>query len=98
MRYRAKIGSDFPVTEAVIKAQTAHLREQVRSIIVLTLLASVLAALVAAGIVSLVMQSPSILAYTWAAMATFVGVPLSYYFGRRASDEQDDDKGSVGTS
>lgn len=96
MRYRTKVGSEFPVSEAIIRARTAHLREQVRSIVILSLLICSLGALTLAAAISLWSQNWSVLAYVWAGVSTVVGLPLSFYFGRQNIDGEDNDKGATG--
>jgi di/tricarboxylate transporter len=80
MRYKPKIGNEFPITKDVIVARTRHITELTRSTIALSIVVLALLALLITGALCAYRGDFQGLQTLWAVIAAPLGCIIGYYF------------------
>jgi hypothetical protein len=95
MKYKPKIGNDFPVTKEVIFAETKRMTEFTRSTIALSVVLFGIIALIAAAAVGVYKGEFSALQALWAISAAPLGWIIGYYFRGNSSNGQKDNESAA---
>jgi hypothetical protein len=90
MRYKPKIGDEFPITKDVIVAKTRLVTEVTRSVIALSVVSLGVLALLVAAVFCAHHGDFQALQTLWEVIAAPMGCIIWYYFrGTLANDEKD---------
>jgi hypothetical protein len=95
MKYKPKIGNDFPVTKEVIVAKTKQMTEFTRSTIALSVVLFGVFALIAAAAVGVYKGEFSSLQTLWAVFAAPLGWIVGYYFRGNSTNDQEDNESAA---
>jgi hypothetical protein len=88
MRFKPKIGRDFPITKEIVTEVT-------RSILAVCLVSCGALVLLAAGIYCLYEREAQPLLTVWAFVSPPVWIIIGYYFRGTRGDRESDDEGST---
>ena len=96
MKFKVKIGKEFEISEAVIRAETDQIKENTRKKLALGAAAFSAIALAVALILSLYTWDFSYLSTLWAMIAAPISLIIGHYFGRgNSNDKEDHNSGSA---
>jgi len=96
MKFEVKVGKEFEINEAVIRAQTDQIKEDTRKKLALGAVAFSTVALAVALTLSIYTWDFSYLGSLWAMIAAPISLIIGYYFGRgNSNDKKDHNSGST---
>jgi purine-cytosine permease-like protein len=88
MRYRPKVGKEFPVSS--FKEKTQYLTERTRSVIAIAVVGAAILALLVAALVSTHRGNFGPLLATWGVVGPMLGVILGHYFPNAGKGDDED--------